>query len=319
MPSGVTSGASGPGDRPAEPRITIVIPAKNEAMNLREVLPGLPGVHEVILVDGHSVDGTPDVAREVLPGIRVVAQTRRGKGNALACGFEAATGDVIVMFDADGSADPAEIPRFIAALVAGADLAKGSRFAPGGGSEDITRLRSLGNGSLNALANALFRVRHSDMCYGYNAFWRDVLPVLGLPASDLPAPSAGMLWGDGFEIETVLNCRAAAAKLRITEVPSVELLRIHGRSNLNATTDGLRVLRTILAERRRLARVGRTERRGASDGRAPVSVALPFPSPREPAVIDLRTSHGLRGTGWVSGLAAEIDAVLADEMSGESA
>jgi hypothetical protein len=207
----------------------------------------------------------------------------------------------------------------VAALLDGADLAKGSRFAPGGGSEDITRLRSLGNGSLNALANALFRVSHSDMCYGYNAFWRDVLPVLGLPASDLPAPTAGLLWGDGFEIETVLNCRAAAAKLRITEVPSVELLRIHGRSNLNATSDGLRVLRTILAERRRLSRLGRTDRREVPDGPGLALAAPAFPSPREPAVIDLRTPHGLRGSVWASGLAGEIDAVLADEMSGESA
>ena len=240
--------------RTAEPTVTIVLPAKNEAANLREVLPRLPAVHEVILVDGHSVDGSIEAAREIMPTIRVVAQTRKGKGNALAAGFLAATGDIIVMFDADGSADPSEIPAFVRALVEGADFAKGSRFAPGGGSEDITGLRSLGNAGLNLIANLAFRTRFSDLCYGYNAFWRDLVPVLDLPGLHLPAPESGMLWGDGFEIETVINCRMAASKVMITEVASIELSRIHGESNLRTFSDGFRVLRTIVAEHRRARR-----------------------------------------------------------------
>jgi glycosyltransferase involved in cell wall biosynthesis len=212
----------------------------------------LPHVHEVILVDGDSSDDTVSTARRVLPSIRVVSQSRKGKGNALCAGFEAATGDVIVMFDADGSADPDEIPAFVAALVNGADFAKGSRNLEHGGSEDITRLRSMGNIALNGLANMLFKTRFTDLCYGYNAFWRDVLPVLDLPANNQPGVSSqDMLWGDGFEIETLLNCRVASTKMHVAEVPSVEKLRIHGVSNLNAMTDGTRVLRTMLVERRR--------------------------------------------------------------------
>ena len=233
------------------PTVSIVVPAKNEAANLREVLPQLPQVHEVILVDGNSVDDTIAAAREVMPEIKVVHQTRKGKGNALACGFLAATGDIIVMFDADGSADPAEIPAFVRALIDGADFAKGSRFATGGGSEDITPLRSLGNHGLNFVANRAFKTRFTDLCYGYNAFWRDLVPVLDLPDIDAPAPTDTMLWGDGFEIETVINCRMAAAQVTITEVPSIELSRIHGISNLRTFTDGTRVLRTIAAEHRR--------------------------------------------------------------------
>lgn len=233
------------------PTISIVVPVKNEAANLREVLPRLPRVHEVILVDGNSVDRSVEAAREVLPEVLVVRQTRKGKGNALAAGFLAASGDIIVMFDADGSADPAEIPAFVQALVEGADFAKGSRFALGGGSEDITGLRSLGNHGLNVVANKAFGTAFSDLCYGYNAFWRDLVPVLDLPGLDLPAPESGMLWGDGFEIETVINCRMAAAGVSITEVGSVELQRIHGESNLRTFSDGFRVLRTIGAEWRR--------------------------------------------------------------------
>jgi len=235
-----------------EPRITIVIPARNEARNLEVILPELPPVHQVILVDGNSVDTTIATALRVMPTIQVVQQTRTGKGNALACGFAAATGDIIVMFDADGSADPAEIPTFVAALMAGAAVAKGSRFAPGGGSEDITRIRALGNYGLNFITNVLLRTKYTDLCYGYNAFWASVLDHLDLPDPALPLRADGhMHWGDGFEIETVLNCRIAIAGLKITEVPSVERLRIHGVSNLNAVSDGLRVLKTIWSERSR--------------------------------------------------------------------
>jgi hypothetical protein len=238
-------------NRPKDPQVSIIVPAKNEAMNLRKVLPALPAVHEVILVDGNSQDDTIATALQVMPSIRVVRQTRKGKGNALACGFAAATGDVLVMFDADGSADPAEIPYFVETLVQGADFAKGSRFAPGGGSEDITRIRSLGNAGLQLTANLAFRTPFSDLCYGYNAFWRDLLPLLDLPDVHASAPADSMLWGDGFEIETVINCRMAAGRVSIVEVPSVERQRIFGASNLNAVSDGLRVLRTIIAERRR--------------------------------------------------------------------
>jgi glycosyltransferase involved in cell wall biosynthesis len=234
----------------SEPRVSIVIPARNEARNLELVLPELPAVHEVILVDGNSVDDTVATARRLLPDIRIIKQTRRGKGNALVCGFAAATGDIIVMFDADGSADPAEIPAFIAALQAGADFAKGSRFAPGGGSLDITRYRSFGNKGLNLLTNLLLKTAYSDLCYGYNAFWADILEDIDLPDPQVAVVAAsGMMWGDGFEIETVLNCRIAAAKLDVREVASVERSRIYGASNLNAIRDGLRVLKTILQER----------------------------------------------------------------------
>jgi glycosyltransferase involved in cell wall biosynthesis len=232
------------------PTISIVVPARNEARNLEVILPQLPNVHEVILVDGNSVDTTVETALRVRPGIRIVTETRRGKGNALACGFEVATGDIIVMFDADGSADSNEIPRFVHALVSGADVAKGSRFIAGGGSDDITSIRRWGNFWLNALTNLLLGTRYSDLCYGYNAFWRDILPELSLPASSLPAPADGrMLRGDGFEIETILTCRIAAAGLTVMEVPSVERSRIHGASNLNAVSDGVRVLWTIIQER----------------------------------------------------------------------
>ena len=234
------------------PRVSVIIPTLNESRNLPHVFEQLPAdLHEVIVVDGHSVDDTLAVARRLRPGVRVVMQTRTGKGNALACGFEAATGDIIAMIDADGSADPGELPRFVAALVAGADFAKGTRFGPGGGSDDLTMLRKWGNRALSAFVNLLYRTRYTDLCYGYNVFWRGLVPVLDLDATSPPPSSGdGRLWGDGFEVETLIHLRVAAARLMVAEVPSYEHPRIHGMSNLNAIPDGIRVLRTILRERR---------------------------------------------------------------------
>ena len=222
----------------AGPRVSAIIPAMNEAASLPHVLPSLSRiVDEVVLVDGHSTDDTIAVARELRADIRVVTQTHRGKGNALACGFAVATGDIIVMLDADGSTDPSEIPLFVAKLLDGADFAKGSRYMDGGGSEDLTRTRRYGNAFLTGLVNALFHVEYTDLCYGYMAFWRRCLPQLAVDCT-------------GFEVETLLTVRAARAGLNIAEVPSRERDRIHGESNLRPVHDGLRVLRTILRERR---------------------------------------------------------------------
>jgi glycosyltransferase involved in cell wall biosynthesis len=238
--------------RNQEPTVSVVIPTKNEAKNLPHVLGSLPpGYHEVILVDGSSSDDTVEVACALRPSIKVIQQNRRGKGNALACGFAAATGDFIVMLDADGSTDPGEIGRFVAALQNGADFAKGSRFLPGGGSSDISRLRRVGNYFLNKIVNAAYGTHYTDLCYGYNAFKRKCLPLMGLHSGspDDPIPPT-MQWGDGFEVEALINVRVAKAGLRVEEVPSFEHTRRHGTSNLNAFSDGMRVLRTIYMERR---------------------------------------------------------------------
>lgn len=219
------------------PTVSVIVPTLNEEKNLQYVLPRIPAwVHEVIVVDGRSTDQTVEVAKKLWPGVRIVHQTGRGKGNALTTGFAAATGEIIVTIDADGSTDPAEIPAFVGALMSGADFAKGSRFMQGGGTVDMEMHRRLGNWGLRVSAKLLFGGRFSDLCYGYNAFWTRTV--------DAMQPD-----GDGFEIETVLSLRAMKAHLNIAEVASFEHRRIHGVSNLRAISDGVRVLKTIIRER----------------------------------------------------------------------
>jgi glycosyltransferase involved in cell wall biosynthesis len=244
------------GAEATRPRVSVVIPTLNEARNLPHVFARMPvDIHEVIVVDGHSTDDTVAVAQRLWPGVRIVMQTRKGKGNALACGFAAATGDIIAMVDADGSADAGEIPSFVQALAGGADFAKGSRFLKGGGSSDITHFRRLGNRVLVASVNIVYGTKYTDLCYGFNAFWRHVVPVIGLDPITQSGPDDVRLWGDGFEVETLVNIRVAKAGLVVSEVPSFESPRVHGVSNLNSFRDGLRVLRTILAERRQSRRL----------------------------------------------------------------
>jgi glycosyltransferase involved in cell wall biosynthesis len=219
------------------PRISVIIPTRNEAQNLQFVLPHIPSiVSEVILVDGHSTDDTVTVAQQLYPDIRVIQQSGHGKGDALRIGVAASTGKMIVTLDADGSARPDEIPRFVEALMQGYDFAKGSRFLVGGGSDDITWLRKLGNYWLCKLANTLFGTCFSDLCYGYNAFWKYCFEQVYIEC-------------DGFEVETLINLRMHKCQFRITEVPSFEYSRCYGQSNLRTFRDGWRVLRTILRER----------------------------------------------------------------------
>src|SRR5205823_8946785 len=99
----------------------------------------------------------------------------------------------------------------------------------------ITFLRRMGNFGLNRLVNILFQAGFSDLCYGYNAFWKHCLDYVEVDC-------------DGFEVETLINLRIHKANLKIVEVASFEYSRIHGESNLRAFRDGWRVLKTILKE-----------------------------------------------------------------------
>lgn len=226
------------GMRSPRPTVSLVIPVRNEARNIAWVLEQIAGdVDEIILVDGDSTDATLITARSCRPDVKVVQQDGVGKGSALRTGFLAASQDIIVMMDADGSMAPQEIGHFVHFLSHGYDFVKGSRFIAGGGSMDITRIRRLGNRFLLGVFNTLYGADLTDLCYGFCAFHRRYLDHLALSAT-------------GFEIEAEMTVHALHSGLRIAEVPSFEMGRRAGESNLRAVRDGVRVLKTVLGNHR---------------------------------------------------------------------
>ena len=217
--------------------VTLIIPALNEAENLPYVLARIPDwVGEVILVDGHSTDDTVKIASEWKPSICVITQTGRGKGNALRCGIQAAHGDIVIMLDADGSTDPAEIPHFEGALLSGADVVKGSRFLQGAGTSDMQRVRIFGNSLLTKLVNLLFHSHYTDITYGYMGVWRYCAPALALDV-------------DGWANEPLSCIRAIRSGLRVVEVACYEHRRVAGEAKLQAWSAGWTILKAIVKER----------------------------------------------------------------------
>ena len=166
-----------------DPSVSLVIPVLNEARNVASVLEQIAdNVDEIILVDGNSTDVTVITARAYRPDVRIVPQQGTGKGSALRTGFQAATGEIIVMMDADGSMSPQEIRHYVHFLINGYDFVKGSRFISGGGSLDITWFRQLGNWFLLTVFNTFYDAHLTDLNYGFCAFQRRYLEHLHLSA-----------------------------------------------------------------------------------------------------------------------------------------
>jgi len=221
------------------PSITVLLCTLNEEKNLPQVLPRIPDyIDEVLIVDGHSKDNTVSIAKKLYPNIRVLYQPGRGKGDALRYGIREAKSDIIVMLDADGSMAPEEIPRFVALLLNGYDFVKGSRFMSGGGTTDMSTHRKFGNWVFVTLTNLFHRCRYTDLCYGYNAFWKKSFEKV-------------MFKGDGFEVETEINIKIRKVGLKVTEAPSYEAQRLNGNGNLHSLKDGWRILTTIFKEIRK--------------------------------------------------------------------
>lgn len=220
-------------------KIGVVIPTLNEEKSLALVLEELPkvGIDDVLIIDGNSVDKTVEVAKGF--GANVVPQAGNGKGNAVCQAFCGGYLDVdaVVLLDADGSMRPAEIPLLVEKLASGADLAKGSRFIEGGHSEDLSLLRRFGNLLFLSMVKLFWRADYTDLCYGYAAFRKETVKKLG-----------AILKSQNFEIETEVFIKAKKLGLKVAEVPSVELRRRYGKSNLNCFTDGFRILKTIIQE-----------------------------------------------------------------------
>ncbi len=218
-----------------KPHVSIVIPTLNEEKNIAKLMRKLKGElarysYEIIVVDGHSKDRTVRIAKSM--GAKIMYDDY-GKGSALVRGMHAASGDIIISMDADLSNKPKEIPLLVTGIESGYDVCLGSRFLTGGGSEDMPKLRVLGNKVFVHIVNLLYGTKYTDLCYGYRSFSRKALGRLDLKEK-------------GFGIETEINIKAKKRGLKTLEVPSYEKRREKGEAKLHTVRDGLRILRTIL-------------------------------------------------------------------------
>jgi hypothetical protein len=223
-------------------RVSIVVPARDAATNIYFVLRQLPDADEVILVDGGSVDGTPDAARQARPDVKVLVRPGASRTAALAAGFEHASGDVIVTLPIDGSVDPEEIPTLLAALVEGADVATGSRYAGTSGAP------ATGDRALRWLAKRLHRADLTDVSFGFYGFWAREREKLSLPTEEVGS------WSESADVTVV--CQLARNGARIVEVPCRRMAPLFGTDERRGPAAFVTSARAVLAERRR-ARVAR--------------------------------------------------------------
>jgi glycosyltransferase involved in cell wall biosynthesis len=213
--------------------ITLLIPTKNEEGNLQKLLDTIPGfIDEIIIVDGYSEDKTVEIANK---NKCKVYFDRGAKGSAVRLGVKKAKGDYVIMMDADCSMRAAEFGLMLEALDAGYDFCLGSRFIQGGGTDDMTWYRKLGNKLFISIVNILWGMNYSDLCYGYRSFRRPAFAKLGLESTD-------------FSIETEMSIKIAKRGLKAIEVPSFEKSRYSGKGNLRTFRDGWRILKRIVFE-----------------------------------------------------------------------
>lgn len=225
-----------PKRRPNDEKITVIVPTLNEADNLLPVLVrARPFADELLVIDGHSSDGTRDVATAC--GAQVILDERRGKGAALRHGIACAQGDILVFLDADGSHDPADIPALVAPILEGkADHVSGSRML--GGSDELHAdlhqfVRLFGSQIITLSINYTLGMRLTDCQNGFRAIRRQVAQELGL-AEDITT------------IEQEMIIKTLRRGYRLVEVATHEYARANGHSTFRVSDVWQRYLRSLI-------------------------------------------------------------------------
>ncbi len=214
-------------------KVSLIIPTKNEANSIEKTLAEVPGgiIDEIIIVDGNSTDGTPEIVKKL--GCKVIEGVGGGYGTAVRTGIKQSMGDVLIFMDADGSQNPKDIPRLLEKIKEGYDVGWGSRFLPDGGSADNTLIRSFGNWFFSLLTRLVQGLKVADILYTFSAFKREIFDKIKLESS-------------GFELCIELPLRAHKAGFKFGEIACFERKRFADKTKVNDLFDGWKILLAIL-------------------------------------------------------------------------
>ncbi len=228
-------------------KIALCILARNELPCLKVVFPQIPkpgpdsGFDEIYAVDGGSTDGTVEFFGQ--QGVPVIAQSRKGRGDAFLQAFEKINADAFVFFSPDGNEDPRDLPKFKSALINGADVVIASRMMKGAVNEEdgqLLRWRKWANNAFNWFANLFFRRSGpfiTDSINGYRAITRSAVQRLGLDALN-------------YTIEYQMTIRALKNRLRVHEFPTVEGQRVAGETGAPSFATGIAFIKCLFRELR---------------------------------------------------------------------
>jgi glycosyltransferase involved in cell wall biosynthesis len=212
------------------------MPTVNEVEGLKLMMPRIKRewFDEIVVIDGHSTDGTPEWAKAA--GLRVIAQQSRGITNAYREALDYVTGDIIVTFSPDGNSLPERIPDLLAKMEEGYDMVIVSRYTGGAKSEDDDAITALGNWLFTTAINVFFGAHYTDTLVMFRAFKRSI--AKGLP-TDLPR--AGL--------EPFLAIQCAKQGLKTADIPGDEPKRVGSERKMSPLWNGIAILRLILRER----------------------------------------------------------------------
>jgi len=216
-------------------KVSVIVITLNEVDCVPHVLAGIPKdiVDEILVVDGHSTDGTPERVRKL--GYKVIMQEKKGYGMAFIEGVQHAQGDILILMNGDGSQDPKYIPDFLKKIQEGYKVVFASRYLKGAGSADDTLLTLVGNKVFTFLTNLLCGTGISDSLFMYAAIERDVFKSIDLN-----------YWN--FEFCVAVPIRVHKKGYIFAEIPTFELKRLHGTKKVHAFFHGLRILWVIIRE-----------------------------------------------------------------------
>lgn len=213
-------------------KVSVIIPTLNEVSTIKMVLDSIPKdiVDEILVIDGHSKDGTVELVKKL--GYPIYFEEGNGFGAAFATGAKKATGDIIVFINSDYSHDANDIAKFLKKIDEGYDIVMASRYLKGGGSDDDSLLHYIGNRIITFTANMIHGTHYSDILYFYLAAKKEVFEKVKTTAQ-------------GFEYCIELPIKAHKSGFRITQVPSFERKRAGGKAKVNALIHGSKIFFSI--------------------------------------------------------------------------